>query len=309
MAMRTDNFSELLDTPLRKVFFMDGKVVPQEHQRWINVDSIDRAFEDDYKVTGLGAVPGKLESESILFEDAVEGSTKRYTPTPFALGFIITREMWDDDLHNVMRRMTLALRKSFDNLYEVEAYKILNNATSASGRYAGLDGLALLSTAHTLYGTGDTVANKPSTDVDISYTAVQAALLNFHALVDDKGLPEFKNPSQVIVSGQNQFPVSEIFKNGPMEFGTDQNNKNFVIGSGPDGNGINDVVFSRYFDDDDMWFILSEKSEHSLRMVVRVRPEFDMADDFQTMNVQARGYTRLISGFSEWRGVYGSTGA
>jgi len=293
---------------LRKVFFLFLKEIPTENGQWINTFSIDRAFVDDYIVSEFGAVPSKAEGASTVFEDAVEGLTKRYQPTPYSLGYIITREMWDDDQHNVMKRMTQALKRSFRNLEEVEAYKVLNNATSATSPFAGLDGLALLSTVHTRLDGGTVQSNKPSTDIDISYTGVQNAMLSFHDWKGEKGLPIFLNPSLAIVSGQDQFKAAEIFRNAGMQFGTAENNKNFVT-TGPDGNSINKVVYSRYLTDTDRWFILSDKSQHTLNLVTRVNPEFQTDDDFYTGNVLARGYTRLISGFSDWRGVYGSTGA
>lgn len=307
MAMRTDNFAELLDTPLRELVFDATLALPKEYEQWCNTFSTTRNFEDDHEVSALGAVPAKAQGGSILFEDAVAGGTKRWTPTPYGLGFVITREMWDDDQHNVIRRMTVALRRSFEHLFEVEAAKILNNATSTSSPYTGFNSEALLSTTHTIFGTGATFANKPSSDVDISYTAVQTAMLNFASLVDRKGLPLIKSPSQAIVSVNDMFNAAEIFKNGPMEFGTQQNNKNFVT-AGPYDNSIMNVVMSRYLTDTDAWFILSDKSEHSLNLVTRVPMEFDMDDEFHTMNVLARGYCRIVSGFNDWRGVYGSTG-
>jgi hypothetical protein len=307
MAMRQSGFAELLDSPLRKVFYLFLKEVPTENGQWINRFSISRAFVDDYIVSELGAVPSKAEGASVQFEDAVEGSTKRYQPTPYGLGFIITREMWDDDLHNVMKRMTQALKRSFRNLEEVEAYKVLNNATSATGRFAGLDGLSLISTAHTRLDGGATQSNRPASDVDISYTAVQSAMLSYHAWLGEKGLPVFVNPSTAIVSGQDQFNAAEIFKNAGMEFGTADNNKNFVT-MGPDNNSVNKLVISRYLTDTDSWFVLADKGDHTLNLVTRVSPEFETSDDFATGNVLAKGYTRIISGFSDWRGVYGSTG-
>ena len=312
MAMRTDGFAELLDTPLRRVFFLEGENAPSEYTRWANTINMSRNFEDDHEISGLGAVPSKAQGGSITFEDAVAGSTKRYQPTPYALGYVITREMWDDDLHNVMKRMTTALRWSFTHLFDVEAYKIFNNATSTSSPFAGFNSEALLSATHTIIGTGGTASNTPATQLDLSYTAIQAAMLNFHAQVDRKGLPSFLEASQLVCSGQDMFNAAEIFKNAGMEFGNANNNRQFVAkGDAPDGGGINPgtIVFSRYFTDTDRWFLLSEKSKHSLNLAVRVTPEFDMDDDFHTMNVLARGYARLQSGWSDWRGVYGSTGA
>lgn len=306
-VMRTDSFAPLLDTPLRRVFFLDDEQPAKEYPRWCNEFSLDRNNIDDYEVAGLGPVPNKAEGGSILFDRAVGGNTKNWYSTPFALGFIITREMWDDDLHNVIRRMTSALRRSVDHTYEREAYSNLNNATSTSAPYAGFGSEALLSSSHSILATGDTFSNVPSSATDISYTAIQAAMISVAGLVNRRGLPEVKSYAKAVVSINDMFNAAEIFKNGPMEFGTQNNNKNFVI-DGPMGNGFNDVVFSRYFDDTDAWFLLPEKSEHDISLVSRVSPEFNMDDDFYTMNVLARTYFRIGKGHSDWRGVFGSLG-
>ncbi|MHA1962914.1 MAG: hypothetical protein ACW99U_22220, partial [Candidatus Thorarchaeota archaeon] len=63
-----------------------------------------------------------------------------------------------------------------------------------------------------------------STHIDISYTAVQTGILNFHAMVGEQGLPVFMNPTTAIVSGQDQFNAADIFMNniggmGPMRAG------------------------------------------------------------------------------------------
>jgi hypothetical protein len=194
------------------------------------------------------------------------------------------------------------------NAVEVEAYTVLNNATTDSSRYQGIDGQPLLDTAHVLYdGGGGTYANKPTTDVDISYTAVQTAMLNFHALTTDKGLPAYLNPSMCIVSGNDQFNAAEIFQNGALEFGTADNNKNFVI-NGPDSNSVRKLVISRYFDDTDAWFIAADKSQHYAQLIMRTSPEFETTDDFYTGNVLVKTFFRMIAGFSTWQGWYGSTG-
>jgi hypothetical protein len=306
--MRTDSFAALLDTPLRKIWYQEDVVPASEYARWCNKFSLDRNFIDDYEITPLGPVPPKPEGGSVLFDALASGNTKRWTVDSYALGYVITREMWDDDKHNQIRKAQADLRRVFAHLYETRAYENLNNATSTTAPYAGFGGEALLSTSHSIPGTGGTYSNRLAAPADISYTAVQSAMLNFHALVNRRGLPEMMVPKIAIVSGQDMFNAAEIFKNGPMEFGTDRNNKNFVV-AGPDNNGFSDVVFSRYLTDTDSWFILSDKSDHDLSLVERVSPEFNTDDDFYTMNVLARGYCRIGVGHSEWRGVFGEVGA
>lgn len=306
-VMRTDSFASLLDTPLRRVFFLEDTAPASEYKEWCNEFSLDRNNIDDYEIAGLGPVPTKAEGGSIQFDRATGHNTKNWYTTPFASGFIITREMWDDDLHNVMRRMTQALRRAVNHTYEREAYSNLNNPTATAAPYAGFGGEALLSSSHSIVGTGATYSNVPSSATDISYTAVQAAMISVAGLVNRRGLPEVKTLQRAVVSINDMFNAAEIFKNGPMEFGTQNNNKNFVL-DGPMGNGFSGVTFSRYFDDTDAWFLLPAKSDHDISLVERVGPEFNTDDDFYTMNTLVRTYFRIGKGHSDWRGVYGSLG-
>ena len=190
-VMRTSDHPELLDAPLRKIFFLALKDTPAEYQRWINISETKRNFDDDLRMAEFGNVAEHTEGNTALYENALEGSTKRYQAREYSLGYVITQVMREDDQHGVMVRMTQGLRKSFRNLFEVQAYRILNNATSTTdSRMKGFDSLALLSTAHTMLGPGQAnQANKPSSDVTISQTAVEAAQQTFHGWLGEKGLP------------------------------------------------------------------------------------------------------------------------
>jgi hypothetical protein len=307
-VMRTGDHPELLDTPLRKIFFLALKDTPAEYQRWINIVETKRNFEDDLRYAEFGTVPAHTEGDTPLFEDAIEGGTKRYQPLEHSLGYVITQVMREDDQHGVMVRMTTGLRKSFRNLFEVQAYRVLNSSTTATvARDKGFDGLALLSTAHTMLGPGQAnQANKPTTDITLSQTAVEAAVRNFHGIKGEKGLPAFFTPSMAIVDPSDQYTAAKIFRNA-KEAGTADNDENWVR-KGPDSNGVSSYLVSRYFTATNQWFLLSKKSEHDLNMFIRVHPQFETNVDFATGNFQAKGRARLVTSFGRWFGVYGSKG-
>jgi len=306
--MRSTDFPELLDTPLRKIFYLSLKDTRTEYKDWINIVETRKAFDDDLRMAEFGQVPQHIEGDTVLFEDAIEDSLRRYESVEFALGYVITQKMREDDQHGIMVRMTEALRKSFRNLFEVESYKILNNAILATAaRDQGFDRLALLSTAHTRVDGGTAQANKPSTDVVLSNTAVEAAVVQFHTWKGEKGLPAMLTPKKAIVSSNDQFIAARVFKNALLA-GSADNDENWVR-KGPDANGISEYLPSRYLTDTDRWFILSEKSEHDLNLFVRKNPQFETHVDFATGNFQAKGRARIVSGFGRWYGLYGSTGA
>lgn len=307
MTMRTGNFANLVKPPLREIFYETYEEVPQEFRTWANVIDLEGNYEDDLIVVGFGAVPAKVEGSPTTYADLAEGPTKRYTADPYGLGFRITRELWDDELHGVMKGGSKALGRSFRNLLDVTAAKMLNNATATGSAYLGADGKALLATNHPRQGAGGTEANKPTTDVDISYTAVQTAIINFYELTDEQDLPIRKRPSLAIVGPNDMFKAAEIFKQEEKPNSADRD-KNFVRNAAAPGFGITKYFVSTFLTDTDLWFIFADKSEHSVNMVIKVEPEFDTSDDFDTGDVLVKGYARLGFGFTDWRGVYGSTG-
>ena len=307
-VMRTSDHPELLDTPLRKIFFLAVEAVPAEYPTWINIWDTDRAFEDDLRMAEFGYIPQIAEGDAVQFQRALEGTTKRYEPLEFAGGFLITQKMRETDQHGVMARMVEALRRAFRHLFEVEAYKIFNNSTvTTADRFKGFDTLALLSTAHTMLGSGVTdQANRPTTDVTLSQLALEAAVNAFHDWKDERGKPGYFVPRSALVSNSDQFLAAKLFKNA-TRYDTANREENWIK-QGPDSNGVDTFVPSRYFSTKTQWYLLSGKEQHDLNLSVRIQPQFETHVEFASGNYQVKGRASLISSFGRWFGVYGSKG-
>lgn len=308
MVMRASDFPELQDTPLRKIYFLALRNTPAEYKRLANIVETRRAFEDDLRMAEFGTIPQHVEGDVPLFEDAVEAETRRYTPLEFSMGYVMTQTFREDELHGIAVRMTEALRKSVRHSFETQFYEILNNATStAAARYKGFDALSLLSTAHTSAAPGyGTQSNTLSTAATLSQSAIETAVQAFYGWTGEKGLPSLHTPRIAVIHYNDQFKAARLFKNA-MRYDTANHEENWVR-KGPDDNGISEFIASRYFTASNQWFIASSKGDHSLNFFVRVQPQFETHVDFATGNFQAKTRWRGISGFSDWRGVYGSKG-
>ena len=304
MSMRSSDFPELLDTPLRKIFFQ-MELPRAEYPSWVNIVETRRNFEDDLRMAEFGAVPAAVEGDVIIYDDAQELQTKRYTPELFALGFNVTQIMREDDQHGQIVKLTKSLRKSMRYRFEVTSANLFNGCTATTlERDVGFDDLALLSTAHT-DGDGGTQSNRPTTAVVISNTAVEAGVKAFHGWKDQRGvMPILAVPTMAVVSGDYQFIAARIFKNA-MRYDTADNDENWIR-KGPDGNGISTYLVSRYLTNTKYWFLLADKSEHDLNLFIRVQPEFQTSVDFQTGNYMVKCRARLQASHGDWRGVYGS---
>jgi hypothetical protein len=294
----TGGFSALLAEGLWRVLF---NTLNRQPNQWVGVmktHDMKKAYEEDTKVAGLGSMVPKPEGDPISFDVPIMGAGVRYTPASYGLGFRITREMWDDDLYHIMDKMASELGRAASYKIEVDAWSILNNGFNPA--FTGSDGLPLLHVAHTRLDGGAVMANKPTVDVDFSATAYQAALDHFKTMVDERGRPIVMSPSLLIIDPSFEWAAKEILESEYKPYTA--NNEINVLRS----DGKMDYLLSRYLTDADSWFVLSD--EHDLNFFWRVKPETGEADDFLTGDALYKIYSRYAKGFTEWRGVYGSSG-
>src|SRR6266478_685385 len=105
MAVSSAQFSALLAPGLFDVLFNEIDAQPNQWLGVFNVDDSERAYEEELKVAGLGIMVPKPEGTATAFDDPIIGSALRFTHSSYGLGFRVTREMFDDDLYDIMNNM------------------------------------------------------------------------------------------------------------------------------------------------------------------------------------------------------------
>ena len=307
MATSTGGFSALLAPGLFDVMFNEIDAQPNQ---WIPVMSVEgstRAYEEELKVAGLGPMVSKPEGTNTSFDDPLISGAVRYTHSSYGLGFRITREMYDDDLYSIMEGMSAELGRSASYKVEVDAWAPFNNAFTAA--FAGIDGLSLCHVSHTRLDGGAVQANKPSTDVDFSYTSFQAALDHYKVLKDDRGRPIIMSPALLIIDPAFEWIAREILQSEYKPY-TSNNEINPLKGELSE----NGYLTCRYLTDADSWFITAPPKKkkrsggHDVKFFWRTRPETANGDDFLSGDALFKIFARYSKGFAEWRGVYGSSG-
>lgn len=298
MTMVRGAFSNLLAPGYRKIVFETYKERPVEGRALVNSNTSSRAYEEDFPIAGFGTLLTKPEGASVSYQDALQGTAKRYTWSTYALGFRITQEMMEDDLYGIMgARMSKALGRSARNNLEIVMHAPYNNAFSTS--YPGfVSGEALCSTTHAVM-RGGTIANRPATDVDFDLLALQAALEHFHGLTDESGLPIVYIPRMLVHSIGDYWIASQVLKSQYLP-GGNQNDINQVANEGITPH------LSHYLTDADAWFVLADN--HDVNYFDRRAATFTNSDDFHTGDALFKLTRRNGSGWGDWRGVYGSQG-
>ena len=301
MPMVTGAFSQLLVPGLRRVFFQHLKERPTQYDKIFNTHTSSRAFEEDLEVAGLGTMPTKLEGTATIYQDAIQGGKKRYTHISFGLGFRVTIEMMEDDLYNVMRRMSRELAKAARNVREVRSFNVFNNAFTTEFGFQKFGNNEALIGTHTLLG-GGTFANRPATDADLGIASLEAAILNYDTLVDEQNMPALIMPKVVLVHPEFKQVARELL-NSEFRPYTANNEINAIMQEGLTW------FMSQYLTDTDAWFLLADKADHDLNFFERAAVRFQNGDDFDTGDAKFKAFQRFSVGAGEWRGVYGSTGA
>lgn len=299
MTMSRGGFSNLLAPGYRKIVFETYKERPIESSTLVNMNTSKRAYEEDFPIAGFGSLQQKPEGGSVTYQDAIQGSVKRYSWVTYALAYRITMEMYDDDLYGVMgNRMSKALGRSARNNAEIVMIAPYNNAFSTS--FTGFEsGVSLCSTTHTTL-RGSTIANRPATDADFTLLGYQAAIEHFDTLTDESGIPALFVPRYLVHNPGDQWIVNQVLKSGQLP-GTNQNDINLASMQGVK------PFLSHYLTDSDAWYVVCD--QHDVNYFERRSFTFSNADDFDTGDAKFKGFSRRGSGFGDWRGIYGSSGA
>jgi hypothetical protein len=249
----------------------------------------------------LGLAQLKTEGGQTAFDNnAGERYVYNQEHVEIGLGYAITRKAIDDNLYKTQfHPSNLGLMEAFHQAMEIYAANVLNTATTYNANVNG-DGVALCSTAHPI--DGQTIANKPTTDVDLNEATLLNGMISIRTnFRDQAGLKMFARGRKLIVPPQLE-PIAIRLAKTELRPGTADNDVNAILstaGGIPEGYMVMDYLTSSF-----AWFLLTNIA--GLAYMNRVPFETDMQVDFVTDNLLVKGYQRYSFNYFNWRALYGS---
>ena len=301
MAITRGQLVKELEPGLNALFGLEYNRYDNEHAEIYDVETSDRAFEEEVMLSGFGNAAVKAEGQGVTFDSANETFTARYTNETIALAFSITEEAIEDNLYDrLASRYTKALARSMSNTKQVKAANVLNNAFDSS--FAGGDGKELCATDHPI--VAGTFRNELSTASDLNETSLEQSLIDIAALTDERGLKIAARGVKMIIPSELQFTAERLMKSAGRT-GTADNDINAIgsMGMIPQGYTVN-----HFLTDTDAFFIKTDVP-NGMKMFVRSPVKTAMEGDFTTGNVRYKARERYSFGFSDPRGIFGSPGA
>ena len=284
---------------LNAVFGMEYGEVNNEHEPLYEVENSDRSFEEEVLFTGFGAAPTKNEGAAVVYDDAGESFTARYTNETIALAFAITEEAMEDNLYDTFAKLRAkGLARAMAHTKQVKAAKLYNEGfTTAQG-----DGQPLFSASHPTVQDGN--QSNIGTAAAISEASLESAVIAIQKFKDDRGILIGSSAVSLHIPVDLMF-TADVLLNTPGIVGSADNDINSVrnLGVFPSGYFTN-----RRFTDTNGYFIKTDVPNGS-KMFNRTPLQTKMEPDFDTGNLRFKARERYSFGVSDWRGWFGNQGA
>ena len=301
----SENFGKLLYPGLRKIFFETYSELPEQFTKIYNVQTSNSATETDY---GLGAF-GDWEERSdelspVAYAKISESGEVTYTHKAFTKGFMISRELNDDEKYGQMKKMAKALARAGRAKVEKDAITVLTKGFKDDvGAFKGRDGKELFHNAHNLVDSGKTCSNILTEE--LSEQSLKKAIQMMASQLDEAGNLIQMKATKLIVPPALEDTALRLLHSAQLP-GTNHNDTNEYL-----KNRLQVVVMdylgATAGGSDTAWY-LQDGTRHELNFFWRVKPEFKNEEDFDTFVAKYRGYMRYSYGFSDWRGMVGSKG-
>ena len=300
MAISRGQLVKELEPGLNALFGLEYKRYENQHAEIYATETSDRAFEEEVMLSGFANAQVKPEGAGVVFDNAQETYTARYTMETVALAFAITEEAVEDNLYDrLSSRYTKALARSMANTKQVKSVNPLVNGFG--GGFTSGDGVNLFSTAHpTIAGT---TSNTLATAADLNETSLEQSIIDIAAFTDERGLKIAAKATKMIVPSALQFQAERLMKSeGRVQTADNDINAIRSMGMVPQGYRVNN-----FLTDPNAFFLITDVP-NGMKHFVRTPIKTAMEGDFDTGNLRFKARERYQFGVSDFRGIFGSPG-
>jgi len=303
MAISRSQLVKELEPGLNALFGLEYKKYENQHAEIFDTENSDRAFEEEVMLSGFANAQVKAEGSGVVFDNAQETYTARYTHETIALAFAITEEAIEDNLYDrLASRYTKALARSMAQTKQVKAVNPLIQGLPTTNNFSSGDGVSLFNTAHpTIAGT---VANTLATQADLNETSLEQSLIDIAAMTDERGLKIAAKGMKMIIPSELQFTAERLMKSA-NRVGTADNDINAIRSMGMIPQGF---VVNNFLTDTDAFYIITDVP-NGMKYFERAPITTKMEGDFDTGNMRYKARERYSFGVSDFRGIFASEGA
>ena len=229
MAISRGQLVKELEPGLNALFGLEYKRYENQHAEIYTTESSDRAFEEEVMLSGFAQAQTKAEGSGVVFDNAQETFTARYTHETVALSILqsLKKRLRITCMTDLLVDIQKHLARSMANTKQVKA---VNPLINGFGTFTSGDGTALFATTTQLLS--GTVSNTLATAADLNETSLEQSLIDIAAMTDERGLKIAARGVKMIIPSELQFTAERLMKS-QGRVGTADNDINAIV----NGNG------------------------------------------------------------------------
>ena len=298
--LRSTQFRSIVEPLLNQAF--DGVYDQRKNeykQIFTEENGTPRAYHEEVVLYGFGAAPVLPDGQAVTYDEGGQLYVKRYTYDVYGLAFALTKVLVEDGDHiRIGTTYSKHLAQSMDETLETVCANHLNRAFTSG--YNGGDGVTLVSASHPVIGG---TQSNVLTAAALSQTSLEQALIQVRQAQDSRGKRIRLTPKQLIVHPSNMLQAEVLLKS-VLRTGTTNNDINPVKTT----TSLSDAVVISRLTSPTAWFMQTDARD-GLKVLWRRKLDKGMEGDFSTDTVRYKSTMRFGSGWTDWRNIYGSTGA
>ena len=300
--MTTGQFPDLLRVGIREVFLSEYQQYPELYSKIYDVQTSNRAYEEELIIAGFGAVPEWNSDGSELPTDrALTGNRVLYVHKDYGMMWTVSKRLLREDLYakigaELMREAVRAMKHTV----ELVSWSVIANGFTGSRPLFGNQTLL----------NGETFNNRLT--VALTPTGLEQALTRFLRWKNHRGIPVVIQPQLLVVPPELEYVAHTLLHSTYYpNIGSGGNTSPSATGAAfyenPFRNVIPNTLCVPYLQDTNDWFIFAKPKVHKLRFYWREKPATDMFTDFRTKGVMHSITSAFSVGYTDFYGTLGSS--
>jgi hypothetical protein len=303
--MTTGQFPDLLRVGIREVFLSEYQNYPELYSKVYDVQTSNRAYEEELIIAGFGAIPEWNSDGSELPTDrALTGNRVLYVHKDYGMMWTVSKRLLREDLYaKIGGELIREAVRAMKHTVELVSWSVIANGFQTSGSTRFLFGNQTLL-------NGETFSNR--LNVALDGNGLERALKEFHRWRNHRGIPVVIEPRMLIVPPELKYVAhtllhSTYYPNIGSGGTTAPSSTGSAFYENPFKNAVPEIVVVPYLSDTNDWFLFAAPKVHKLRFFWREKPATDMFTDFRTKGVMHSITGAFSVGYTDFYGVLGSS--
>ena len=297
---RSEDFGDLLDPRFQRIY--DDRLRQLDDRVFdLHTDEPNNG-RNEVKYSSVGTLDDWDEFDGEVAYDSVsQGYDVSLIPVEFTKGTQVRRKLFDDDQFSIMDQKPRAMALSYHRTRQRHAARMLNNGFAVDTMFhTHSENVALCSNSHTTTSGASTAAGFDNLLTDaLTAVALETARLQMRGFRGDRAERISVKPDEVWIPVDLEEKMFEInASRGKLD--TANNNANFHEGK------YQIHSWEYLTDTNDWWLSDMQTRKENVFWQDRVKNEFAMVEDFDTLVAKWRGYGRWGSTWVDWRWVLGN---